>query len=67
MFNHRLLNEATMLGTESILGQMPAEYSPALEQAIRQGIRQALIHYADGIETISRQIRPLDRGQQVRG
>jgi hypothetical protein len=59
MFNLRLLNEATLLGTESILEQMPVEHSAALEQTIRQGVRQAVLRYADGIDTIERQIHPL--------
>ena len=47
--HQRLLNEATLLGTEAILHHMPAEYSPALEQAIRQGVRQALPIAAEGV------------------
>ena len=25
----------------------------------RQGVRQAVLHYAEGLETLSRQLRPL--------
>jgi hypothetical protein len=63
----RLLNEATMLATKQILGQMPAEYSPALEQAIFQAVRQGILHYVEGMETLARQLRPLDHAQKARG
>jgi hypothetical protein len=42
---------------------MSAEYSPELEQAIRQGVRQAVLFYAEGLETLSRQLHPLDHGK----
>ena len=58
-FNYRLLNESTMLGTDSILERLPTEHSPALEQAIRLGVRQAVLHYAEGLDTQSRQLQPL--------
>jgi predicted solute-binding protein len=61
--NQRLLNEATLLGTELILQQLPAEYSPALEEAIRQSVRLALLHYAHGLDTLSRHLRPLDQAK----
>jgi hypothetical protein len=60
-FHHpRLLNEATMLGTEAILHQMPVGYSSELEQAVQQAVHQAVRHYADGLATRERQLRPLD-------
>jgi hypothetical protein len=57
------LNEATLLGTEEILRQIPAEHSPELEQAVRQGVRQAVLFYAEGLDTLSRQLRPLDHAK----
>lgn len=65
-YHQRLLNEATMLGTEEILRQMPAEYSPALEQAIFQGVRQGILHYAHGLDTLARPLRPLDQAPKAR-
>ena len=62
--HQRLLNEATQHGTEEVLRQMPAEYSPELEQAIRQGVRQAVLYYAHGLENLSRQLNPLGRGRE---
>ena len=59
-YHQRLLSEATLLGTELILQQLPAEYSRALEEAIRQGVRQAVLHYAHGLDTLARQLHPLD-------
>ena len=58
--HQRLLNEATQHGTQEVLRQMPAEHSPELERAIRQGVRQAVLHYALGLDTLSRQLQPLD-------
>jgi hypothetical protein len=62
-YHPRLLNEATLLGTDLILQQLPAEYSQALEETIRQGVRQALLHYAHGLDTLARQLRPLDQAK----
>ncbi len=64
--HQRLLNEAAMLATEQILGQIPAEYSPALEQAIFQAVRQGILHYAHGLDTLSQQLRPLDHAETDR-
>jgi hypothetical protein len=61
--HQRLLNEATLHGTEEVLRQMPAAYSPEMEQAIRQGVRQAVLYYACGLDTLSRQLEPLQRGK----
>ena len=66
LLHQRLLNEATRHGTEEILQQMPAEHSPELEQAIRQGVRQAVLYYAEGLDTLSRQLRPLDHAVKAR-
>jgi hypothetical protein len=63
MLHQRLLNEATAAGTREILRQMPAERSRELEEAIRQGVRQAVLHYAAGLDTLSRQLRPLDHAK----
>jgi hypothetical protein len=59
MRHERLLNQATMLGTEAILQQLPAAHSPELEQTIRQSVRQAVLYYAVGLDTLSRQLHPL--------
>jgi hypothetical protein len=64
--HQRLLNEAALFGTEEILRQMPAEHSPELEHAIRQGVRQAVLYYADGLDTLSRQLHPLDHSRKSR-
>ncbi len=61
LFHQRLLNEATLHGTSQVLQHSPAEYSPELEDAIRQGIRQAVLYYAHGLDKLSRQLRPLER------
>jgi hypothetical protein len=59
MRHERLLNQATMHGTDAVLQQLPAEHSPELEKAIRQGVRQAVLYYAHSLDTIDRQLRPL--------
>jgi hypothetical protein len=59
--HRRLLNEATLLGTQEILRQMPAEYSRELEEAVREGVRRAIMHYAAGLDGLDRQLRPLDQ------
>ena len=56
LFHQQLLNEATRYGTGEVLRQMPAAYSPELEQAIRQGVREAVLFYADKRDTLSRQL-----------
>jgi hypothetical protein len=42
---------------------MPAEHSPELEQAIRQGVRQGVLYYAQGLDTLTRQLHPLEYGK----
>ena len=34
-----------------------------LEEAIRQSVRQAVLYYADGLATLSRQLEPLRHGR----
>ena len=60
----RLLNEATQHGTDEVLRLMPAENNPEMVQAIRQGVRQAVLYYAYGLDSLSRQLHPLERGKQ---
>jgi len=61
LLHQRLLNEATLHGTVEVLRRMPVEHSPELEQAIRQGVRLAVLYYAEGLDTLSRQRHPLER------
>jgi hypothetical protein len=63
VLHQRLLNEATLHGTREILRLMPAEHSPELEQAIRQGVRQAVLYYAQALDTLTRQLLPLEYGK----
>lgn len=63
--HQRLLTEATRFGTAAVLRQMPVVYSPELEQAIRQGVRQAPLYYADSLDTLSQQQHPFDRNPKV--
>ncbi|HEY7328646.1 MAG TPA: hypothetical protein VH592_13460 [Gemmataceae bacterium] len=65
VLHQRLLNEATRFGTAEVLRQMPAQYSQELEQAIRQGVRQAILYYTDGLESLDRRLHPL--GQAGKG
>jgi hypothetical protein len=60
MLHQRLLNESAHLGTEEILRQLPADQRPALEQSIHQAVRQAVLDYAHGLATLSRQLYPSD-------
>jgi hypothetical protein len=64
--HQRLLNEATQHGTEEVLRQMPATHSPELEQAVRQGVRQALLYYAWRLDHVDRQLHPLGQGRSLR-
>ena len=57
--HRRLLNESVMLGSKAILQKLPVEYSPELELEIQRAVRQAVLHYADGMDTLDRQLRPL--------
>jgi hypothetical protein len=61
--HHRLLNEATTHGTEEVLRRMPAQYSPELEQAIRLGVRQAVLFYVDSMDSLEQRLHPLERGK----
>jgi hypothetical protein len=63
LLQQRLLNEATSHGTDEALRLMPAAYSPELEQAIRQGVRQAVLYYADGLDSLEQRLHPLERGK----
>jgi hypothetical protein len=64
--HQRLLHEATLHGTGEVLRRMPAEHSPELEQAIRQGVRQAVLYYAGGLDTQSRHLQPQGHGRKAR-
>jgi hypothetical protein len=59
--HERLLIAATRHGTGEILRQMPAEYSPELEAVIRQGVHQAVLCYAAGLESLPRYLHPLEQ------
>lgn len=61
--HQRLLNEATQHGTAEALRLSPAEYTLELEQAIRQGVRQAVLHYAEGLDNLERRLHPIERGK----
>lgn len=61
--HERLLNEATRFGTGEILRRMPTAYSPELEQAIRHGVRQALLYYNSGLDALAQQLPSLDDGK----
>lgn len=61
----RLVHEATQHGTEVVLQRMPVEYSLELEQGIRQGIRQALLYYASGLDSWEERLQPLDPAATV--
>jgi hypothetical protein len=66
LLHQRLLNEATLLGTEEILRRMPAPHSAELEQAMYRAVRQSILHYFEGLDTLSRQRHPLDHGRKAR-
>jgi hypothetical protein len=61
--HRRLLHEATQHGTAEALRQSPVEYSPELEHAIRQGVCQAVLYYAEGLDSLQRRLHPLERGK----
>lgn len=58
-----LLNGAATHGTEEVLRLMPTEYGPELEQAIRQGVRQAVLYYAYGLDSLEQRLHPLERAK----
>jgi hypothetical protein len=62
--HQRLVQEATRYGTAEVLRLMPAAYSQELEQAIRQGVRQAILYYAEGLDGLERRVHPLERGNE---
>jgi hypothetical protein len=61
MLHQRLLNEATYLGADKILQQLPADLRPTLEQSIHQAVHEAVLHYVEGMQIMSRQLYPLRR------
>jgi hypothetical protein len=58
-----LLNEATQYGTGEVLRHMPVEHSQELEQAIRQGVRQAVLHYVLVLDSLERRLPPLEHAK----
>ncbi len=66
LLHQRLLNEAMRFGTGEVLRQMPAAYSTELEEAIRQGVRQAILCYAEGLERLDQRLHPLDQAGKAR-
>jgi hypothetical protein len=63
MIYQRLLHESTQLGAEKILGKLPADLQPALEQSVHQAVREAVVHYAEGMDTLSRQLNPIQHAR----
>lgn len=61
--HQRLLNEATAHGTDEVLRLMPAAFSPELEQAIRQGVRHAILFYVDRWDSLDKRLNPAERGK----
>ena len=59
----RLVNEATAYGTGEVLRRMPAPYSPELEEAICQGVRQAVLYYVGVLDSWEQGLHPLKRGK----
>jgi hypothetical protein len=58
--HQRLLSEAVQHGTDEVLRLMPAENSPELEQAIRQGVRQAVLYYAFALDRLEKRLHPVE-------
>lgn len=50
--DQRLFSEATAQGTAEVLRLMPAENSPEMVKAIRQGVQQAVLYYAYGLDSL---------------
>jgi hypothetical protein len=65
--HQRLLNEAARLATEEVLRHLPCPYSPALEATVYQAVRRGIWHYGEGLDTLSRQLHPLDQGRKASG
>ena len=63
MHHERLLNEAAEAGAEWLLQRLPADQRPTFEPLIYQAVRQGVLHYAEGLTTLSRQLHPLDRAR----
>ncbi len=66
LLHQRLLNEATQYGTAEVLRQMPAAYSTELEEAIRRGVSQAILYYAEGLEWLDQRLQPLNQAGKAR-
>jgi hypothetical protein len=66
VIHQRLLNEAVLQGSEEIVRRLPSPCPPELEEAVRRAVRGAVLHYADGLDTLDRQLRPLAHGKQAR-
>ena len=62
--HQRLVQEATRYGTAEVLRLMPAAYSQELEQAIRQGVCQAILYYAEGLVGLEQRLPPPERGNE---
>jgi hypothetical protein len=64
MLHQRLINEASQLGAEQILRHLTPDQRAALEDSIHQAVRQAVIYYAHGLTTVSRQLYPIRHGRE---
>jgi hypothetical protein len=61
--HEQLLKEATRYGTAEVLRRMSAVYSPELEQAIRQGVHEAVLYYAECRDRLPGQPRSFKGGE----
>ena len=58
LLHERLLSEATRYGTERILRHMPAVYRREMELVICESVRQVVLHYANGMDSLSNRHAP---------
>ena len=63
MRHERLVNEATQAAAAKLLDRLPAEQRDALEAPVHEAIREGILHYANALTTLSRQLRPLEYGK----
>ena len=64
-YQPRLVNQATEFGTDLVLHDLTVEYSRELHAAIRQGVRQAVLYYAQELDRQAHQLHPLDQAGKV--
>jgi hypothetical protein len=65
MAYERLVNEATQVAAQRLLDRLPPDQRQILKAPVHEEIRAAVLAYAEGLETLTRQLDPTGRRQRL--